>query len=176
MNKFLLIGTVLIVWPVRCYARSHPAPNLPAPSSKTKQAFTQVGIACWYGDEFAGKLTTSDEPFDPNALTAAHLTLPLGAWIKVTNLRNHRRIILRINDRGPHIKGRILDVSEEAARLLGFHGAGLAAVRIVRVSPPQMHAASETVKLNLAKRPEPVHANSSAQLAVQADARAGQAR
>jgi len=91
---------------------------------------TQEGMASWYGREFDGKPTASGERFDMNALTAAHRTLPLGTTARVTNLDNGRETVLRVNDRGPFVKGRILDCSYGAAKELGFSGAGLARVRI----------------------------------------------
>src|SRR5262245_16512229 len=75
----------------------------------------EIGIASWYGEEFQGNQTASGEPFDEGRLTAAHLRLPLGTRIKVTNLRNQRSVVLKVNDRGPHVRGRLLDVSRAAA-------------------------------------------------------------
>ena len=89
-----------------------------------------VGTASWYGAAFAGRPTASGEIFDPKKLTAAHRTLPLGAMIRVTNLKNGRSILVRINDRGPFKPGRILDCSEAAARALGFRGRGMTEVAI----------------------------------------------
>ena len=90
----------------------------------------QVGPASWYGDYFQGKTTASGEPYDKNDLTAAHPFLPLGTRIRVTNLHNGRAVILRINDRGPVVDGRIIDVSYSAARLLGMSGTGVQRVRL----------------------------------------------
>ena len=89
-----------------------------------------VGTASWYGAAFAGRPTASGEIFDPKKLTAAHRTLPLGAVVQVTNLRNGRSVLVQINDRGPFKPGRILDCSEGAARALGFRGRGVAEVAI----------------------------------------------
>lgn len=104
----------------------------------------QFGLASWYGSEFQGVATASGEPYDMNRLTAAHRTLPLGSTILVTNLRNHKSLLLKVNDRGPNIGGRLLDVSKAAARRLGFSGAGLVRVRIRTVSTPDHHSASGT--------------------------------
>ena len=90
----------------------------------------QVGQASWYGEAFDGKPTASGEPFDMYELTAAHRTLPLGSWVKVTNLRNHRWVLVRINDRGPVPQQRIIDLSYSAARILNMSGQGLAQVRL----------------------------------------------
>src|SRR6266403_5026551 len=98
----------------------------------------EVGIASWYGEYFQGKATASGEPFDMQALTAAHPTLPLGSFVRVTNLRNGRAIVVRINDRGPVVEGRIIDVSYNTARVLGFHERGLQRVRLDLVRPASM--------------------------------------
>ncbi|MGH9406865.1 MAG: septal ring lytic transglycosylase RlpA family protein [Terriglobia bacterium] len=94
------------------------------------RASSQDGVASWYGQDCQGDPTASGEAFDMNGLTAAHPDLPLGTRVKVTNLANHRSLILRVNDRGPNVPGRMLDVSHRAARLLGFSGEGLARVRV----------------------------------------------
>jgi rare lipoprotein A len=90
----------------------------------------QVGTASWYGDYFEGRPTASGEPFNMYDMTAAHLTLPLGTLVRVTNLRNHRSVIVRINDRGPYVDGRIVDLSYNAARVLHFDQQGLQRVRL----------------------------------------------
>jgi len=90
----------------------------------------QVGTASWYGEDFEGKPTASGEPFNMYELTAAHPTLPLGTLVKVTNLRNRRAVVVRINDRGPVVPGRIIDVSYSAARMLKFQGQGIQRVRL----------------------------------------------
>jgi len=95
----------------------------------------QVGIASWYGSFFDGKPTASGEPFDMNDLTAAHLTIPLGTYVKVTNLRNQKSVIVRVNDRGPVVEGRIIDLSYSAARALDFKSRGLQRVRLDLVQP-----------------------------------------
>lgn len=92
--------------------------------------YDETGIASWYGPNFHGKLTASGEIFDANSLTAAHRTLPMPVNVRVTNLDNGRSIVLRVNDRGPFARGRIIDVSAHAAQLLGFYGQGTARVRV----------------------------------------------
>jgi len=94
------------------------------------QGRSRDGIASWYGKECQGNETASGEFFNKDALTAAHPDLPFGTTVRVTNLKNRRSLILRINDRGPNVPGRLLDVSRAAARLLGFSGEGIALVRI----------------------------------------------
>lgn len=108
---------------------SHKPPRA-APASSVVPGQTQEGMSSWYGKEFDGRPTASGERFDMNGISAAHRTLPLGTLVRVTNLENDREVELRVNDRGPFVKGRILDCSYGAAKALGFAGAGLARVRI----------------------------------------------
>jgi peptidoglycan lytic transglycosylase len=96
----------------------------------THRGFVQTGIASWYGRDFDGKKTSNGERYDMHAMTAAHKTLPLGVFVKVTNRANGREAIVRINDRGPFVKGRIIDLSYAAARKLGVDAPGTAPVRI----------------------------------------------
>ena len=91
---------------------------------------TRQGLASWYGGKFHGRKTASGERFDKHAMTAAHRSLPFGTRVKVTNLENGRSVIVRINDRGPFAKKRIIDVSRAAARKLGMLQAGLVRVKI----------------------------------------------
>lgn len=93
--------------------------------------YDETGIASWYGPNFKGGRTADGEIFNPEALTAAHRTLPMPVNVRVTNLENGRSLVLRVNDRGPYAKGRIIDVSEHAAQLLGFLRQGTARVRVV---------------------------------------------
>ena len=95
----------------------------------------QVGTASWYGSYFHGKATASGEPYNMYDLTAAHRSLPLGSWVRVTNLRNGRAVIVRINDRGPYVAPRIIDVSYSVARILEFKAQGLQRVRLDVVKP-----------------------------------------
>jgi rare lipoprotein A len=92
--------------------------------------YDETGIASWYGAEFHGQRTANGEIFDSKALTAAHRTLPMPVNVRVTNLDNGRSLIVRVNDRGPFARGRIIDVSERAADLLGFRLQGTARVRV----------------------------------------------
>jgi len=95
-----------------------------------------VGIASWYGAELQGNVTASGEVFDMNRLTAAHRDLPLGTRIIVRNLQNSRSATLRVNDRGPNIPNRMVDVSRAAAKALGFLNSGLAIVQIEVLPAP----------------------------------------
>jgi rare lipoprotein A len=96
--------------------------------------YDETGVASWYGPTFHGKYTANGEIFDSGALTAAHRTLPMPVNVRVTNLENGRSLILRVNDRGPFARGRIIDVSARAAQLLGFYQTGTAKVRVTFVS------------------------------------------
>ena len=97
---------------------------------KAEPYYDRTGIASWYGRKFHGGQTANGERFNMNALTAAHTTLPLPSLVRVTNLHNGRSIVLRVNDRGPFARGRIIDVSRRAADLLGFRKRGVARVRV----------------------------------------------
>ena len=117
--SLLVLGTAL---PGDAVARSVKA--------RVKKARRESGLASYYGPEFAFRRTANGEMFDPHRMTAAHRSLPFNTRIRVTNLANGRRVVLRINDRGPYRKGRILDLSYAAAKRLGFAKGGLARVRI----------------------------------------------
>jgi rare lipoprotein A len=116
--------------------RSAPA-VLPAASTEPYQ----VGKASWYGGLFQGKATASGEDYDMYNFTAAHRELPLGTFVKVTNLKNLKSVIVRINDRGPVTPGRIIDLSYSAARSLDMHQKGLQKVRIDVVDSPDAEMA-----------------------------------
>ncbi len=92
--------------------------------------YDETGIASWYGDQFAGRLTANGEIFDPEQVSAAHKTLHMPSVVRVTNLENGRSLVVRVNDRGPYVAGRIIDLSRAAARKLGFHKQGIARVRV----------------------------------------------
>lgn len=109
----------------------------------SKPHWFQIGKASWYGGRFNGKKTAAGETYDMNALTCAHRTLPLGSWIRVTNLRNKRSAFLRVNDRGPVSTNLIVDLSFAAAQRLGV--SGLAKVRIDQVSPTDPEMVAEAV-------------------------------
>jgi rare lipoprotein A len=96
----------------------------------TKSTFTQSGQGSYYADKFAGKRTASGAPYRPGKLTAAHNTLPFGTKIKVTNAKTGRSVKVTVNDRGPHVKGRIVDLSKKAANKIGLVDAGVAPVQL----------------------------------------------
>ncbi len=108
-------------------------PEIRNQTSKTQPY--QIGTASWYGDYFVGKPTASGEDFDMYDMTAAHPTLPLGSYVRVTNLRNGRAVVVKVNDRGPIVPGRIIDLSYGAAQVLQFENRGLQRVRLDLVKP-----------------------------------------
>jgi len=97
---------------------------------KTHEGFTQEGIASWYGKDFHGKKTSNGETYDMHAMTAAHKTLPLGVFVKVRNTESGQETIVRVNDRGPFVKNRVIDLSYSAAKKLGVDQKGTAPVRV----------------------------------------------
>jgi rare lipoprotein A (peptidoglycan hydrolase) len=111
-------------------AVTEPAPAKPSTGSIHGIHRSDRGQASWYGSDFQGSPTASGEPFDMNALTAAHRTLPLGSYARVKNLDNGRSVVVRINDRGPHARRRTIDLSYAAAREIEMIGAGTAPVEV----------------------------------------------
>ncbi len=121
-----------------------PAPGKPGPATQrpysvegrtyrpipTAKGFTETGDASWYGPGFDGKRTSNGELYDMNQMTAAHKILPMNTWVKVVNLKNGKTAVVRINDRGPFVDGRVIDLSRAAARKLDMIGGGTAPVRI----------------------------------------------
>ena len=110
----------------------------------------QVGTASWYGEDFEGKPTASGEDYDMYEMTAAHPTLPLGSYVRVTNLRNGRAVVVKVNDRGPIIADRIIDLSYGAAQALEFQEHGLQRVRIdvVKAGTSSHRSILQTVAFN----------------------------
>lgn len=97
---------------------------------KEDYSYSEVGMASWYGKDFHAKKTANGELYDMNTLTAAHRTLPLPSIVRVTNLENGRSLVLRVNDRGPYAKERIIDISKRGAQLLGYQTKGITKVRV----------------------------------------------
>jgi peptidoglycan lytic transglycosylase len=122
-------------------AMAGPVPKPPkAPESTVSTPNAkpyQIGTASWYGKQFNGRSTASGEPYDMFQFTAAHRTLPLGTLVRVTNLRNGETVIVRINDRGPVPKNRIIDLSYGAAQMLGLRARGIQKVRLDIVTPDE---------------------------------------
>ena len=112
--------------------------------------YDETGTASWYGPNFEGQLTASGEVFDSSELTAAHTTLPLPVTVRVTNLENGRSVVLRVNDRGPFVGGRIIDVSKHAAEVLGFRDQGTAHVRVTFLARADRPGAPEPMTAPLA--------------------------
>jgi rare lipoprotein A len=107
------------------------------------EGYSAVGLASWYGAAFHGRLTANGEVYDVNGITAAHPTLPLPSYVRVSNLENGRSMIVRVNDRGPFARGRLIDVSERVADMLGFHNDGTAKVRVDYMGPARMDGLDE---------------------------------
>ena len=105
-------------------------------ASNTVRKFTQSGVASWYGRQFHGRKTASGDTFDMNELTAAHRSLPLNCYIRVTNKDNGKSVVVKVNDRGPFHGNRVLDLSYGAAKRIGITSAGTAKVSIERVDGP----------------------------------------
>ena len=116
----------------------------------TNQDFKQEGIASWYGTKFHGELTSMREPYDMYAMTAAHKTLPLPSYVLVTNLENQKQIVVRVNDRGPFVDGRIIDLSYAAAHKIDMHEKGTAQVHI-EVLPPFLSKPEKIVETQASK-------------------------
>ncbi len=128
--------------PTRTTPKAKPQKGLQvrARQDKPQNQPYQVGKASWYGKRFHGRTTASGEPFNMYQFTAAHRQLPLGTWVKVTNLKNSRWVVVRVNDRGPVPPNRIIDLSYGVAQLLGFHERGIARVRLDVVEAPATFA------------------------------------
>ena len=120
-----------------CASRSAPSGSRPVQEIPPSAGWTEQGIASWYGgrDGFEGKPTASGEIYDSSLLTAAHRELPLGSVVDVTNLDNGKTVRVRINDRGPFVFGRVIDLSRAAAREIGLIGPGVGSVRLTVVTP-----------------------------------------
>ena len=116
-NIYLLAGIVLVV-----------AGAIIGLTNGGEVEYYQVGVASWYGPNFQGKTTANGETFDMNELTAAHKSLPFGTRVRVWDLETKRKVVVRINDRGPFVKGRIIDLSKRAASKLGIVDSGIAEV------------------------------------------------
>jgi rare lipoprotein A len=112
-----------------------PADHLNAKTEAHHHHWYQFGVASWYGKFFQGRTTASGEPYNEFAMTCAQRTLPLGSLVRVTNLRNHRSVVVRVNDRGPVPRDRVIDLSLAAAQSLGFSHRGLAPVKVELLTP-----------------------------------------
>ncbi len=110
-------------------------PTQPIELAKLEKIFNyeQVGVASWYGPRFEGRKTANGERFNSAEMTCAHRYLPFGSYLRVINLENMKEVVVRVNDRGPYIGKRVIDLSRQAAKVLEFHDDGLTKVRITRV-------------------------------------------
>jgi rare lipoprotein A len=154
----LMAGSILI----SCGGKKPPMPKEPGKQKatqkpytvlgkryeplKTHVGFTQEGVASWYGKDFHGKKTSNGEIYDMHAMTAAHKTLPLGVFVKVRNKENGQETLVRVNDRGPFVKNRIIDLSYAAAKKLGVDIKGTAPVRIEALGYRASGASGENYK------------------------------
>jgi len=116
------------------HAENNPPP-LPE-IMRGRPSEVEVGLASWYGPPYAGRRGADGSVYDQNAMTAAHLTLPMGSWVRVTNLANNESAVVRITDRGPFVRGRIIDLSLAAAKATGIYRMGVAKVRLEAYTPP----------------------------------------
>ena len=110
--------------------------RVPAPAAPARTGAIETGVASWYGVPYHGRRAASGEIYDMEQLTAAHRSLPFQTWVEVTNLSNGRSVGVRINDRGPFVRGRIIDLSQAAARDIGMLGPGTARVQLRVIPPP----------------------------------------
>jgi len=113
------------------------------------------GVASWYGEDFHGRQTANGEIFDMNSVSAAHTTLPMPSYVRVTNLSNNRSVIVRVNDRGPYHSDRVIDVSVKTAVLLGFYGSGLAPVRVEYVGKAPLDGSDDNTLIATLREGEP---------------------
>jgi rare lipoprotein A len=111
-------------------------PPAPAPGNLGKPISSEIGLASWYGPPYAGRKGADGTVYDQNAMTAAHLTLPMGSMVRVTNLTTNQSVIVKITDRGPFVRGRIIDLSLAAAKATGVYRAGVAKVKVEAFAPP----------------------------------------
>lgn len=121
-------------------AKKKPLPVIPRPLG-----WVEMGVASWYGHPYHGRRAASGEIYDMESMTAAHKTLPFGTWVRVKNLANDKTVDLRITDRGPFIKGRIIDLSRAGAEAIELIGPGVGKVRLEVINPPQDFAVGQYV-------------------------------
>jgi rare lipoprotein A len=147
LSGFHSIGNLELASPTPIVVPSADAPMRTKISGHSGLKWYQMGLASWYGGKFQGRQTASGEDFDSNTLTCAHRTLPLGTWVKITNLRNHKWVVVRVNDRGPVPETRIVDLSSAAAHMLGIHKRGVSRVRLDVIDPQQAEEVARLERL-----------------------------
>jgi rare lipoprotein A len=123
------------------------------------------GVASWYGRDFHGRLTANGEVYDMHSISAAHTTMPLPSYARVTNLENGRSIVVRVNDRGPYVRNRVIDVSIAAAKALEFYGKGIARVRVEYVGPAPIEGSDDAMLLATLREGSPAPAPSKVMIA-----------
>jgi peptidoglycan lytic transglycosylase len=129
------------------------------------RSYRAEGLASWYGDDFHGRLTANGEIFDMTAVSAAHPTLPMPSYVRVTNLANDKSMIVRVNDRGPYRGDRIIDLSVRAAKLLGFQEHGVGRVRVEYVGPASLDGSDDRLLVATLRHGQPAPAPSAVMLA-----------
>jgi rare lipoprotein A len=127
--------------------------------------YAREGLASWYGEDFHGRLTANGEVYDMESISAAHPTLPMPSYVRVTNLANRRSLIVRVNDRGPYHADREIDLSYRAAQLLGFHGRGVARVRVEYVGTASLEGSDDRRLMATLREGSPAPAPSLVRLA-----------
>lgn len=127
--------------------------------------YRSEGLASWYGEDFHGRRTANGEVYDMHSISAAHPTLPMPSYVRVTNLSNRRSLIVRVNDRGPYHGNRVIDLSGKAAELLGFRGHGVARVRIEYVGPASLDGSDDRMLIATLREGAPAPAPSMVRLA-----------
>jgi rare lipoprotein A len=110
--------------------------------------YSAIGFASWYGPQFHGRYTANGEVFNENEMTAAHPTLPLPSYVRVTNLTNQKTVVVRVNDRGPFAGNRVIDLSKKTAQLLGFYNQGLAKVKVDYIGPAPLTRSQAPALIN----------------------------
>jgi rare lipoprotein A len=143
MRKALLIVAAGAVLLSGCHHRKRVVRVPPAPSTPAAIEDNETGLASWYGHPYHGRPSASGEIYDMEQMTAAHRTLPFGTWVRVHDLDNEKSVDVRINDRGPFVDGRIIDLSHAAARAIAMIGPGTARVRLQILSLPALTGPAE---------------------------------
>lgn len=140
---FALIAIIAFLASSGCAHRTTiKSPSTAASAKPAKIGATETGIASWYGEPYNGRRTSSGEIFDMQQLTAAHRSLPFQTWVEVTDLDNGKKVSVRIIDRGPFVKGRVIDLSLAAARKIEMVGPGTARVKLKVIAPPKAISSS----------------------------------
>jgi rare lipoprotein A len=129
------------------------------------RSYRREGLASWYGNDFHGRLTANGEVYDMEAISAAHPTMPMPSYARVTNLKTRKSLIVRVNDRGPYHANREIDVSSKAAELLGFKGYGVAQVRVEYVGPAPIQGTDDRVLISTLREGQPAPAPPSVMVA-----------